>query len=175
MKVRGRSFAVRRALVPLLLVVPMVVVPAAAAHAGACTPDKWYKVTSRLADGFVQLGPRVALINKSTTQTATMGKVLTVTGTVNVSLSYTAGVSGSIVVASVNASYQVGASVSISGSDSVSASMTVRPLHTGYITGGIGQIETTGTWYTQNNGCGITANSETAKSPYEWTYITSGG
>ena len=147
----------------------------ASAAGGPTTLDQTLLRGPAGSDGFVQLGPRVALINKSTTQTATMGKVLTVTGTVNVSLSYTAGVSGSIVVASVNASYQVGASVSISGSDSVSASMTVRPLHTGYITGGIGQIETTGTWYTQNNGCGITANSEMAKSPYEWTYITSGG
>ena len=139
-----------------------------------CTDTQTYSITSHSANHLKQTVATVQLLNNAKT-TATLSTNLTITGTVSMSVSGSLSVDEGIILASVKETITAQATKTLSVSQTVGASMTVRPGKVGYIEGGIFRVETAGSYEHVDINCNTTKGTETALTPYHYGYITSGG
>ncbi len=141
----------------------------AAAPHDFCIPSTWYTVTDVITrDGIFQLLPTVVEPNNSSTPS-------TLSMTVTISGSLTAGLTGNIPVAPAGIAASIGPSVqaNISGSVAVTASTTVPPGETGYLQFGIITEKTNGIAYQRDFFCNVTSQPAVATAPEGFGYIAS--
>jgi hypothetical protein len=141
----------------------------AAAPHGLCIPATWYQVTNVITRaGIVQLLPTAVEPNESSTPS-------TISMTVEVNGSLTAGVSGDIPVAPANIAASIGPEVSatIGGSVSITGTVTVPPGQTGFLRFGIITEQTNGIAFFRDFFCNVTSEPEIATAPEGFGYIAS--
>lgn len=80
-----------------------------------------------------------------------------------------------VIKAGVSGQVSGGVAYTISGTESITGSMSVRPHQTGHVQGGIFRVVTDGNYTTIDTTCHTSVSHVNAHSPYEWGFVVTGG
>lgn len=156
----------------------MAAQPAGAAtvdpHANRCSEYKRFVITAKHADLFKPLGAHAAMVN-TTGRTTSMSRSVSFSGSDSLAVSASVGVDAGVLLATVKTQVSATATRTMTVSDTITGTMSVRAHHIGYLQGGILRLYDTGRASWRYDDCGGGSKVINIATPHAIGIVASGG